>query len=193
MKRSLLLIFAAMVLLAGCGNTSKVDDMINNSESEAEVSLNEIDKAIADDAESFAADYWQGKDPTSVPEKQDLNELDTKNGDIDIDLTMLDSNMVYAQVFDMVNYSDKYIGKKVRAKGTFAHTVDRGNDFFAVLIADATACCAQGLEFVLAGEYQYPNDYPALDSEITIEGVFNTYEDSGFTYCQLKDAVLDTV
>ena len=56
----------------------------------------------------------------------------------------------------------------------------------------AAACCAQGIEFVLAGDYAYPQDYPALDTEITVHGIFNTYEDDTGTYVQLKDAVLES-
>ena len=116
--------------------------------------------------------------------------LDAANDGYDVDLTILDSNMVYAQVFDMVNYPETYIGQPVRAKGTFAYTEYNGKDYFAVLIADATACCSQGMEFVLSGDYTYPDDYPEIDSEIVVEGVFNTYEEDGYRYCQLKDAVM---
>ena len=66
-----------------------------------------------------------------------------------------------------------------------------GLDFFAVLISDATACCAQGIEFVPAGEHMYPYDYPAIGDEIVIHGTFNTYEDETGAYVQLKDAVLE--
>ena len=61
-----------------------------------------------------------------------------------------------------------------------------------MLISDATACCAQGIEFVLAGEHTYPDDYPELGSEIVIHGIFNTYEYETGAYVQLRDAVLET-
>ena len=60
--------------------------------------------------------------------------------------------------------------------------------YFACVIADATACCSQGLEFVLAGEHTYPNDYPELGSEITVTGTFELYEEDGYQYCRLVDA-----
>ena len=37
--------------------------------------------------------------------------------------------------------------------------------YTACIIMDATACCSQGLEFVLAGEHSYPADDPELGTE----------------------------
>ena len=60
--------------------------------------------------------------------------------------------------------------------------------FFACVIADATACCSQGIEFVLAGDYTYPDDYPEQREEICVVGEFDTYQDADMTYCTLKNA-----
>ena len=111
----------------------------------------------------------------------------------DVDLTELSASMVYAEVYDMVYNPDDYVGKTVRARGPFSYFKDEGtgNEYFAVLISDATACCSQGIEFVLDGDYTYPKDYPAVDTEITVNGVFNYYKENGFTYCQLTNAVLE--
>ena len=81
----------------------------------------------------------------------------------------------------------------MRAKGQFAYYQDpvTGMDYFAVMISDAAACCAQGIEFVLAGDYEYPKDYPEIGDEIVLHGVFNTYEDATGAYVQLKDAVIE--
>lgn len=102
--------------------------------------------------------------------------------------------MVYAQVYDMVFGETDYTGQTVRAKGQFAVYEDTasGQNYYAVLISDVAACCAQGIEFVLAGDYEYPKDYPELGSEIVLHGVFNTYEDETGAYVQLKDAVIET-
>ena len=34
------------------------------------------------------------------------------------------------------------------------------------------------------------DDYPAVYGELTVTGVFDTYEESGYTYLQLIDAVM---
>ena len=109
---------------------------------------------------------------------------------IDVDLTQLSSTMVYSEVYNMVFYPDDYIGKTVKMQGQFAYYEDPDTkaQYFACIIADATACCSQGLEFVLSGEHTYPDDYPALDTEITVTGTFEMYEEDGFQYCRLVDA-----
>ena len=111
---------------------------------------------------------------------------------IDVDLTKLSSTMVYSEVYNMMYTPDDYIGKIVKMKGQFAYYEDPETkaQYFACIIADATACCSQGLEFVLTGEHTYPNDYPELGSEITVSGTFELYEENGSQYCRLTDAEL---
>ena len=57
------------------------------------------------------------------------------------------ANLVYAQVFNMMLQPEDYADKIFRLKGNFAcYKTDKG-DVFAVVIADALACCQQGIEF----------------------------------------------
>ncbi len=107
-----------------------------------------------------------------------------------VDLTALSSTMVYAEVFNMVCAPEDYIGRTVKMAGQFAASedADTGMIRFSCMIADATACCRQGLEFMLASDAVYPDDYPAPGTEITVTGVFETYEEGGYTYCRLADA-----
>ena len=169
MKRFRYFAVISALLLTGCGstNTQKIDDLISAQE--------------------------QSSDSASEVPKPTVDVPDAVNGEYDVDLTTLDSNMVYAQIYDMVFGETDYNGKLVRAKGTFDCYEDpqTNNVYYAVLISDATACCAQGIEFVLAGDHKYPDDYPELGSEITLHGTFNTYEDETGAYVQLKDAVLE--
>ena len=80
---------------------------------------------------------------------------------------------------------EQYIGKTVKMDGLFAyyHDESTGNYYFACIIQDATACCAQGIEFVLTEDYVYPDDYPEVDEEICVVGVFDTYQEGDYTYC----------
>lgn len=115
---------------------------------------------------------------------------------IDVDLTKLSSTMVYSEVYNMMYSPDDYVGKTIKMEGQFAiyqATDENGalipdQIYFACVIADATACCSQGLEFVLAGEHTYPDDYPELGNEITVTGTFELYEEDGFQLCRLVDA-----
>ena len=109
---------------------------------------------------------------------------------VDLDLSTLSGTVVYSQVYDMIVEPEAYMGKRVKLKGNFSYfqDPDTQNEYFAAVIADATACCAQGIEFVWAGEHTYPRDYPPLDTMLTVTGTFGTYEEDGYTYLQLKDA-----
>lgn len=111
---------------------------------------------------------------------------------IDVDLTKLSSTMVYSEVYNMMYSPDDYIGKTVKMTGKFAYYEDPDTKamYFACIIADATACCSQGLEFDLAGEHKYPDDYPQAGNEITVTGTFELREENGFKYCRLTDAAL---
>ena len=115
---------------------------------------------------------------------------------VDVDLTVLSGIMVYSEVNSMISFPDSYIGKTVKMQGQF--TIYQATDengafipdkmFFACMIADATACCAQGLEFALAGMPVYPDDYPELGAEITVVGTFEWYEEDGCRYYRLGNA-----
>ena len=85
---------------------------------------------------------------------------------------------------------EDYNGRTVTMRGQFAisEDPDSGKRYYACIIQDALACCTQGLEFVLAGEHTYPDDYPELGSEITVSGTFELYEEGDIRYCRLVDA-----
>lgn len=107
------------------------------------------------------------------------------NNDEIIDLTVLSSTMVYSQVSDMVNNPSHYNGKIVKANGIFSIYREYNSVYYAVVIQDATACCSQGLEFVLAD-----GNYPTEGSNIVVQGTFGTYRENGIVYCQLRNARL---
>lgn len=120
---------------------------------------------------------------------------------IDVDLTQLSSTMVYSEVYNMMYTPENYIGKTVKMNGAFAlyyQQLDENGQpdfnypiYYACVIADATSCCSQGLEFVLNGDYSYPDDYPELGEDITVVGTFETYEEDGNKYCHLVNAVME--
>ncbi len=124
--------------------------------------------------------------------EEPLNENSAKDVEesVDVDLTTLSSTLVYAEVYDMLVYPDKYIGKTVKMEGAFAKYYDEATDktYYACVIADATACCSQGLEFEPTEDYVYPDDYPAEGENVCVIGVFDTYEEGDYYYCTLRNA-----
>lgn len=113
-----------------------------------------------------------------------------------IDLTKMNSNAIYAEVYNMMIEPDDYEGKKVKIKGMFTPAQDmktNENRFFCI-IPDAAGCCQQGIEFVRKGDFTYPDDYPDENAEITVEGIFHTYktnDNTGGKYCRIDNAVME--
>ena len=195
MKKYTALILTVL-MLAGCGNTSQVDKIKEEREKTGtgEVTLSPTDEAVAAEAEKAVSEQ-QEKITEIVTSQQPAvlapDEDELKNGDIDIDLTSLNPNMLYAEVFQITGDPEKYQDMKIRAKGTFNYMMDDGTEYFAVFMADAAACCQQGLEFRTSENLTYPDDYPAIGSPIIVTGTFNCYKEGVFTYCELKDAVIE--
>ena len=131
-----------------------------------------------------------GCNPTAQGEEANDSSAVKNYNTIDVDLTILSTTMVYSEVYHMMISPDSYIGKTVKIRGQFAiyHDSTSGNNYYAVIISDATACCQQGIEFVLGNDKIYPDDYPPEKSEITVQGVFQTYKEGENLYCHLINA-----
>lgn len=111
---------------------------------------------------------------------------------VDFDLTQMNQTMMYAQVYDMIYNPDEYRGKSVRIRGPFNTYTDEetGDVHRAILIRDATACCTQGIEFEPADPDAV---MPAVDAEMTVSGVFDTYMTGPFLFCILRGAAIESM
>ncbi len=173
---SLIVIFSFTSCYGGADNRTAgtnqktVGDVLNNM--------------ISSSQSDTSADSTASTDVTAIARAA---EGDT-SGDFDVDLTQLSSTMVYSEVYNMVTEPDKYKGKTIKMQGPFAVYRTDDKDYFACIIADATACCSQGLEFRLDGDFKYPDDYPAEGTVVTVTGTFNTYNEGEAMYCELIDA-----
>ena len=190
MKRIFCLLLAACmaVSLCACGKDSEKDTGNDASSSNEKSSAS---------AESIPTPKEQ-KTPDEQQTPEEPEQTQTSADGVDVDLTVLSSTMVYSEVYNML-YNDPahYFGKTVKAKGTFSlyqlvtdGVLQPDPVAYACIIADATACCAEGMEFVLEGDYTYPDDYPELGAEITVIGEFQSYEENGMTWYHLVNARL---
>lgn len=101
----------------------------------------------------------------------------------EIDLTKMSSTMVYSYVFNMVNAPNDFIGQRFRIRGNYDEEYwDQTKLTYHIVIADATACCAQGLEFVLT---DINAAYPQVGEEFEISGTFGTYTENGNLYIRI--------
>lgn len=174
-------------ILSACSREQKEEIILDTV---ASSSLQEI--STADDTDSTD---MPGNDVEVTEDASDNNivtESENRTIHDDVDLTELSSTMVYAEVVNMIIDPEQYVGVMVKMQGQFAmyENPDNGSRHYACIIADATACCSQGIEFVLGGDYIYPDDYPQKGDEITVQGRFEIYEENGNDYIHLVDAQL---
>ena len=189
MKRifCLLLAVCMAVSLCACGKDSKKDAENNTPSSDEEASVPAEIIPTPDEQET--------SDEQQTPEEPEQTQ--TSADGVDVDLTVLSSTMVYSEVYNMLYfYPEDYYGKTVKMTGLFNvyQWVDENGVVldmpvaYACIISDATACCAEGVEFVLEGDLTYPDDYPELGTEITVIGEFQPYEENGMTWYHLINA-----
>ena len=190
MKRLFCLLLAVCMTLSLCAcGKGREKDAGNDT-----LSSNE---GVSASAESIPTPKEQ-ETPDEQQTPEEPEQTQTSADGVDVDLTVLSSTMVYSEVYNML-YNDPayYLGKTVKAKGTFSlyqlvtdGVLQPDPVAYACIIADATACCAEGMEFVLEGDYTYPDDYPELGAEITVIGEFQSYEENGMTWYHLVNARL---
>ena len=163
------------------GDTKIISDAKNKQENSKSNTKKEVSK------KEVAGDAGKGKSSKSKSK--------TKGNKIDVDLNNLNANVVYSQVFLMMTEPDKFIGKRIRMSGQFnVYAAEEGNpsgvtEYYAIIIADAQACCQQGIEFVWPG-HTYPEGFPEVKSNASVTGIFEVYEENGKKYCRL---IADTV
>ncbi len=175
-------VFALLLtIVSGCsdtaGDTSELSEKVSpESSTMIENSLTESSTEIEDTA--------------STPESFTNIVDSTIDRVADLDLTTLSSTMVYAEVYNIVTNPDTYRGKTIKMTGNLAtyHDEETGQDYFACIIPDATACCSQGIEFRTTDKYNYPEDYPEAGQSITVIGTFDTYKEKQFEYAVLDKA-----
>lgn len=190
-KTVLYLLSAAILCIAGCGSKeTKTFVLSGNTSGVAEVLAQGMAAADAEPSLTPTFEPVVLTVSTPVPRVPNIYFYE-KNEDLDVDLTSMSPTMVYAEVFNMITAPQDYVGKLVRMHGEYTYYHDKKQDkyYYACLIRDATACCAQGLEFILNDDYTYPVDYPIKGAEVTITGTFNLYEENGHTFFHLADAV----
>jgi hypothetical protein len=162
------IIVLSCLLLAGCGSAGKADN----------------EKTVA---ESKIANESNINENSTEAESESVK----KDGDVDYDLTVMGADMVYATVYQMMIDPKSYIGKSFKIRGNYYSSYSNDKDVYYhfCMIKDAAACCAQGLEILWADEKMNRHENcPEEDTLVTVEGVFETYEEGPNTYGRIKDA-----
>lgn len=133
----------------------------------------------------------------SVSNSEEPVAAGTETPDVDVDLTKLNANMRYAELYNMGLFPQDYEGKTVKVSGLFTHfpkeTEEAGappEEVYVCIISDAMACCAIDVTFIPEPDALFWTDYPEVGSEITVTGRCTIFPDETgwFTVIQLDNA-----
>ena len=184
----LILCLAVLGLMTGCGSS---DGPRNKMTAQTTGLKDVLESRMSEENSEETSTSSETTLPSPTPDTSDDYPTDPSDSDgIDYDLTKLTPDLIYVEVYNMMITPKKYIGKTIKVSGVFTVYYDEAKDkyHFACFVSDAAACCQQGIEFILDGDKAYPADYPAEGAEITIQGIFGTYEEDGGTYWSLTGA-----
>ena len=185
---------AAVVLISGCGKQTDNGKGINNGKTVDKVIESQVKKEEQKKTEESTKEDTQKNDQqntdTQTPESVQ-GSVNAPEASVDVDLSVMDSDMIYATVYQMMSDPEQYVGKTFRIEGKFYVTYDEmtKNQYYYCVIKDATECCAQGLEFVWGdGSHIYPDEYPTDGTEVVVDGTFQLYMENDSRYCRLANA-----
>lgn len=187
-------LLVAVVLISGCGKQTDNGKGINNGKTVDKVIESQVKKEEQKKTEESTKEDTQKNDQqntdTQTPESVQ-GSVNAPEASVDVDLSVMDSDMIYATVYQMMSDPEQYVGKTFRIEGKFYVTYDEmtKNQYYYCVIKDATECCAQGLEFVWGdGSHIYPDEYPTDGTEVVVDGIFELYMEKDSRYCRLANA-----
>ena len=138
--------------LTGCTKKDSTQQAGSVIDQQTQIALEEIDKELEEKQKAMTA--TEG---------------------VDFDISVMNANMVYAQVFDMMMQPEVYKDKIIKISGDYYRLPDnKGNMTNAVIIRDALACCQQGMEF----KWDFGEAVPERETHITVTGPFKITTDS---------------
>lgn len=187
-------LLAAVMLISGCGKQADNGKGINSGKTVDKVIESQVKKEEQKKTEESTKEDTQKNDQqntdTQTPESVQ-GSVNAPEAAVDVDLSVMDSDMIYATVYQIMSDPEQYVGKTFRIEGKFYVTYDEmtKNQYYYCVIKDATECCAQGLEFVWGdGSHIYPDEYPTDGTEVIVDGTFELYMENNSRYCRLANA-----
>ena len=146
----------------------------------------------------FAVSCGSGQSSVSSEKKEDKTVAEQKmesvaevqkDVKIDVDLTKVNTNMVYVQVFYMMQKPQDYNGQTIRLPGvcTIMKNKTTQQRTYNCNVLDGTGCCAKMIPFRLADANAA---YPKSGEAITVTGKFQIVTENDKTFGVLNDAVV---
>lgn len=179
--------FAVESAAPAAGDSNLVEESVAEENGATSTTLDPISEAMESIQSSRIAEQNKSQ------EEQERLMKSTEG--VDYDLTKMNSDMVYAMVYQLMTEPEQYEGKVFRIKGMYyASFFETTNQYYHYcIIQDALACCTQGIEFIWDdGSHVYPEEYPDESDMVEVTGTFETYSENndGRLYCRLNHASL---
>jgi hypothetical protein len=111
-----------------------------------------------------------------------------------VDLTALGSVMRFAEITNINNNPDDYLGRVIRVGGLYVNFFDQeANQYYHfVIIMDEGGCCTQGFQFRVAKGASSPESFIEEMTEIEIVGIYQSCDQRGWPvyYLAVKEIYL---
>ncbi|MFV0479988.1 MAG: hypothetical protein ACK5LZ_05410 [Anaerorhabdus sp.] len=119
----------------------------------------------------------------------------TQIANVDVDLAEMGSTMVYAEVYNILMDPTAYLGKNIRVQGEYnqLYNSETGSYDHYIIIKDALACCATGLDFLLQESDSNLELYPEQGSNIELIGEYKQYENYDYDRYYLSAEVAQVI
>lgn len=122
----------------------------------------------------------------------DSNEVPTIDYDnVNFDLTQISENQAYNFIYNPLSDPESYIGAAVKMSDKFMVSEYNGKYYYMCAVENHSGESIQALEFIPLDNLSYPDDFPPVDSEITVTGQFATYSEGSSLYATLKFAKIE--
>ena len=127
----------ALVGLPGCAGNDR-RDALSTQQGVAEV-LQQQTEAQDAQGQATGQEYADAQQQSETPKKEFVGDAAPAFEQVDIDLTSMNADMVYATVYDMMANPAAYEGKTVRMTGPYYYTYydPTAAIYYYVLIKDA--------------------------------------------------------
>ena len=130
----------------------------------------------SDSQEAFQSQEIEIQNNNNIEKNESLSEKPAEKK-IDIDLSKMSKDMVYAAVFQFMCESESYEGKVIHIEGTYTSFDDEqdSSKIDYCVVTDALSCCWTGIEFELAPEYAELEEQLVEEKNIIVTGKFENY------------------
>lgn len=121
-------------------------------------------------------------------------EFAAADKDVDFDLSIMTSTLAFAQMQNIMQGPDNFIGKTMKIKGEYSSAYfGKTQQFYHFIsVVDQITCCQETMEFILAGKKKTIQDYPYEGDQIELTGTFKKYieEEKPFYHLVVNDVIV---